>query len=231
MSVSRIPTPLRRPPNTLLGAVQSDACEVAELGLEVVERVDTIAQIDARSDAEFTEAARLSRELERASPQVANLMRLIRQRIERGLEYDAAEDGHRGAIAAAGGEVHVRGHRTVTALRAYFAGGPSGPGKGGSVSEHTKGPWHIHSTGDVFAWRDDQLVFVAYLGHEAHEANATLIAAAPAMLEALEAVMYFWGRDPLAFGDEATINSLAGRFAGVADQCRLARDTAIGAAS
>lgn len=50
----------------------------------------------------------------------------------------------------------------------------------------------------------------------------------PTMLDALEAVMHFWGRDPLAFGDEATLNSLAGRFAEIAEQCRQARNLARG---
>ena len=42
---------------------------------------------------------------------------------------------------------------------------------------------------------------------------------------ALEAVAFFWGRDPLAFGDDATVTSLAGKFARVADQCRKALAT------
>ena len=42
------------------------------------------------------------------------------------------------------------------------------------------------------------------------------------MREAMEAVAYFWGTDPKAFGDDATVTSLAGQFAKVADQCRAA---------
>ncbi|HVP10927.1 MAG TPA: hypothetical protein VMV94_07010 [Phycisphaerae bacterium] len=41
-------------------------------------------------------------------------------------------------------------------------------------------------------------------------------------IEALEAVADFWGKDPEAFGDRATVTSLAGRFARIADKCRKA---------
>lgn len=67
----------------------------------------------------------------------------------------------------------------------------------------------------------------AYMGDmentcgECH-ANADLAAAAPDLLEAAEAVMHFWESDPEAFGDEATVTSLAGRFAHVADKARAA---------
>lgn len=125
MSVSRIPNPIKHPPSALLGAVQSDACETAELGEVIVDNVTVIARLDAMSDAEFVEAARLTRELERLCPQAANLTRLIRQRIERGLEWDSDEDQHRGTIAAAGEEVETRGRRTVTVIQAYYAG-PNG---------------------------------------------------------------------------------------------------------
>lgn len=43
-----------------------------------------------------------------------------------------------------------------------------------------------------------------------------------AVLEALRAVAHFWGKDPEAFGDAATVTSLAGKFARVADKCRKA---------
>jgi hypothetical protein len=43
-----------------------------------------------------------------------------------------------------------------------------------------------------------------------------------AVLEALQAVAEFWGKDPEAFDDDATVTSLAGRFARVADKCRKA---------
>lgn len=39
---------------------------------------------------------------------------------------------------------------------------------------------------------------------------------------ALEAVIYFWERDPDAFGDDASITTLAGKFAAVANECRAA---------
>lgn len=35
----------------------------------------------------------------------------------------------------------------------------------------------------------------------------------------LEAVVHFWRRDPLAFGDEASVTTLAGQFADVAHLC------------
>lgn len=54
------------------------------------------------------------------------------------------------------------------------------------MSQHTPGPWLIHSTGDVVAWRADRLVFVASVGQETREANARLIAAAPDLLAALD---------------------------------------------
>ncbi len=40
--------------------------------------------------------------------------------------------------------------------------------------------------------------------------------------EALQAVIHFWGSDPLAFGDKATVTSLAGQFGRAADICRAA---------
>jgi hypothetical protein len=49
-----------------------------------------------------------------------------------------------------------------------------------------------------------------------------LFAAAPALLAVCEAVLYFWGRDPEAFGDDASVTSLAGKFAAIAAQCRAA---------
>lgn len=39
---------------------------------------------------------------------------------------------------------------------------------------------------------------------------------------ACESVMFFWEKDPEAFGDDASVTSLAGRFASVADQVRWA---------
>ena len=111
-----------RLPNVLLGTIQADVHETAELGEAIVDNATIIARLDAQSDAEFIEAARLTRELERASPQVANLTRLIRQRIELGLEKDAEEDEHREAIAAAGGEVGERSRFTVTRIQAYYLG-------------------------------------------------------------------------------------------------------------
>lgn len=110
----------KAPPSALLGAVQSDACETAELGEVIVDNVTVIARLDAMSDAEFLEAARLARELERLCPQAANLTRLIRQRVERGLTLDAEEDDHRDAVAAAGGEVKQRSSRVVTRIQAYY---------------------------------------------------------------------------------------------------------------
>lgn len=98
------------------------------------------------------------------------------------------------------------------------------------MSGHTPGPWK--TDGDqIWAEQDGHLrqyVGMVRLGEPQRVSNARLMAAAPTMLGALEAVMEFWGRDPLAFGDEASINSLAGRFAAVADQCRLARNAARG---
>lgn len=39
---------------------------------------------------------------------------------------------------------------------------------------------------------------------------------------ALRAVLDFWECDPLAFGDDASVTTLAGRLAAVADLCRAA---------
>lgn len=55
-----------------------------------------------------------------------------------------------------------------------------------------------------------------------YERWADLRDAAPDLLAACEAVIYFWESDPLAFGDDATVTSLAGRFAAVANKCRAA---------
>lgn len=43
-----------------------------------------------------------------------------------------------------------------------------------------------------------------------------------AVVDALQAVAFFWGSDPKAFGDEATLNTIASRFEPVARKCRKA---------
>jgi chromosome segregation ATPase len=47
--------------------------------------------------------------------------------------------------------------------------------------------------------------------------------AGKAILAALDAVLWFWECDPEAFGDDASVTTLAGRFAAVANQVRAAR--------
>ncbi len=41
-------------------------------------------------------------------------------------------------------------------------------------------------------------------------------------VEALEAVMHFWKNDPKAFGDDATLNTIAAQFERVARKCQRA---------
>lgn len=57
---------------------------------------------------------------------------------------------------------------------------------------------------------------------------ASLFAAAPELLEACRAILYFWERDPYAFGDEATVTSLAGRMGHLMDKVRPAVEKAEG---
>ena len=72
------------------------------------------------------------------------------------------------------------------------------------VVKHTPGPWEIgdrNEAGDFYIARLDAPEYVAivtggpFLASEITKANARLIAAAPALLEALEGtgVMTFWG--------------------------------------
>lgn len=54
------------------------------------------------------------------------------------------------------------------------------------MSGHTPGPWHVNASGDVCAWFNDRLTFVATVNCAREEADARLIAAAPTLLAALE---------------------------------------------
>lgn len=95
--------------------------------------------------------------------------------------------------------------------------------------EHTPGPWTVNGSAIE---ADDQVIAHIYdpddNGPDEYAANAHLISTAPELLAACEAVAYFWGHDPEAFGDEATLNSMAGKFAAVAHLCLAAVEKAKG---
>jgi hypothetical protein len=68
------------------------------------------------------------------------------------------------------------------------------------VSGHTPGPWNVAENGTKLTAKHPlrghqyDIVTVHYaFEHGQHEANATLIAAAPDLLEALEAISQSWG--------------------------------------
>ena len=92
------------------------------------------------------------------------------------------------------------------------------------VARFSRGPWSVvtdHKWG-IRILCADQGIVAEHPEMDIDAPDAHLISAAPEMYAALEAVAYFWSKDPLAFGDNATVTSLAGQFAKVADQCREA---------
>lgn len=127
-----------RPPDVLLGRISGTGCEVAELGTEITETVETVDQIDARSDARFQRARTRARQLEREYPTVAAITRMIVADIEEGLELDSIEDAHRRRIALAGSAVEQRGRFVVVSLKAYALAarrvGLGGPDDSGSAA-------------------------------------------------------------------------------------------------
>jgi hypothetical protein len=83
-----------------------------------------------------------------------------------------------------------------------------------SPPKHTAGPWHIER-GEI--WSDEELLGVVYRteawnsGEKVEtedQANACLIAAAPKLLKALQAMVDAWA-DPLAFGTSTDIHENA----------------------
>jgi hypothetical protein len=108
------------------------------------------------------------------------------------------------------------------------------------VPDHTRGPWEVVPSGPQF---DDDLFVRQVPGPRGYgnlicrvlhsrsdaraAADARLIAAAPELLSACEAVLDFWGSHE-AWGDFASLTSAAGAFAPVADKAREAVEKARG---
>lgn len=74
-------------------------------------------------------------------------------------------------------------------------------------ASHTPGPWHVHG-GEIGPSPDETIAVVCALsgndGDMEEEANARLIAAAPDLLAALEAVVTTGGWDNLDTGGRGT---------------------------
>ena len=69
------------------------------------------------------------------------------------------------------------------------------------MSEHTPGPWHVHQSklGTVLSPKDETVALVGGDVDGSPVANARLIAAAPALLAALEAILDVLKPDSLGY--------------------------------
>ena len=91
---------------------------------------------------------------------------------------------------------HTIGHDTLAAIGFDIAA------KGASTAketDHTPGPWHAYEDTDIVSDNGDFIATThqpgSCIGTEREYANAKLIAAAPAMLAALEAALYYVDAD------------------------------------